>query len=150
MRTAAIRVTLTQLAPDAAALDRFAAVARGRGIAVADRPVGTGECELHLSMAVADPAELTRHARQLCAEVFGVQPALGVPTFISRGTDEDAQGVLAALGVDGQVTRVRGEDGYDTVTVRIGRADLARVPESRIHTALEAALNCEVHVVPAG
>ena len=26
------------------------------------------------------------------------------------------------------------------------KADLERIPESRIHTALEASLNCEVHI----
>jgi hypothetical protein len=151
MRTAAIRVTVAS--PDGAAdsLARFAAAARDLGITVADRPAGgAGECDLHLSMATPDPAELARHAQRLCVEVFGVSAQLGVPTFVSRGTDEDAYGVLDALGIDGDVTRVRGADGYDTVTVRISRANLARIPESRIHTALEAALNCEVRIIPAG
>ncbi len=31
--------------------------------------------------------------------------------------------------------------------VTLGRGDLARVPESRIHTALEASLNSEVRIL---
>lgn len=151
MRTAAIRVTVTPADGSALPFDRFTVAARERGITVADRaPAGDGECDLHLSMAVPDPAELELHARQLCTEVFGTQPRLGVPTFISRGTDEDAHGVLDALGIDGNVTRTPGSDGWDTVAVRISRANLARIPESRIHTALEAALNCEIEIIPEG
>ena len=32
------------------------------------------------------------------------------------------------------------------VHVTLRKADLERVPESRVHTALEASLNCEVHI----
>jgi hypothetical protein len=32
------------------------------------------------------------------------------------------------------------------VHVSLRSADLERIPESRIHTALEASLNCEVHI----
>jgi hypothetical protein len=34
----------------------------------------------------------------------------------------------------------------DIVYVTLRESDLERIPESRIHTALEASLNCEVHI----
>jgi len=37
-------------------------------------------------------------------------------------------------------------DGFDIVHVTLRERDLERVPESRVHTALEASLNCEVHI----
>jgi len=46
----------------------------------------------------------------------------------------------------GEAERVLGDEGWDIVTVTLRKADLQRVPESRIHTALEASLNCEVHI----
>jgi hypothetical protein len=70
----------------------------------------------------------------------------GVVTFVSRGTDDDAHGVLAAFGLTGEISRVPGNDGFDIVHVTLRESDLDRVPESRIHTALEASLNCEVHI----
>ena len=45
-----------------------------------------------------------------------------------------------------EITRASGDDGLDIVHVTLRKADLDRVPESRIHTALEASLNCEVHI----
>lgn len=81
----------------------------------------------------------------LCAAAFGLPAELGVTTFISRGTDEDALGVLSRFGVAGEVRR-DDEDGEEVVTVTIAKAESRRVPESRLHTALEAALNCEVRI----
>ena len=77
---------------------------------------------------------------------FGPGPVAGVVTFISRGTDDDAHGVLSAFGLTGEIIRTPGDDGFDIVYVTLREADLDRVPESRIHTALEASLNCEVHI----
>ena len=70
----------------------------------------------------------------------------GVVTFISRGTDDDAHGVLSGFGLTGEIVRSPGDDGFDIVYVTLREADLERIPESRIHTALEASLNCEVHI----
>lgn len=84
-----------------------------------------------------------------CARAFGTDATLGVVTYISRGTDEDARGVLQRFRVAGDVRReFSGDEESDEeiVTVTIRRADLGRVPESRLHTALEAALNCEVRI----
>lgn len=72
---------------------------------------------------------------------------MGVLTYVSRGTDDDAHGVLAGLGLRGEVARRPTDAGWDVVTVTLRRADLTRVPESRVHTALEASLNCEVVIV---
>ncbi|MFF0490045.1 hypothetical protein ACFYTQ_13595 [Nocardia sp. NPDC004068] len=112
-----------------------------------------------------DPAALPRHRREirllittehpetdsepaiaLCANAFGTHPQAGPLTYISRGTDDDAHGVLAGFGLTGHLTREQGPDGYDIINVTLAERDLARIPESRIHTALEAALNCEVRI----
>ncbi|MEV6164874.1 hypothetical protein AB0L71_23720 [Streptomyces sp. NPDC052052] len=81
----------------------------------------------------------------LCTSVFGAPARLGVTTFVSRGTDEDALGVLSRFGVRGDVAREI-TDEEERVTVTIPRGTFRRVPESRLHTALEAALNCEVRI----
>ncbi|MGH3851632.1 MAG: hypothetical protein ACRDRT_18400, partial [Pseudonocardiaceae bacterium] len=77
---------------------------------------------------------------------FSTAPVPGVVTFVSRGTDADAHGVLSAFGLTGEITRAPGDDGFDVVYVTLREDDLERVPESRVHTALEASLNCEVHI----
>jgi hypothetical protein len=102
--------------------------------------------EIELLIAGDDPAALQTRAVELCAKAFGTTPVPGVVTFISRGTDDDAHGVLAGLGLTGDIERVAGDDGWDVVHVTLRKSDLQRVPESRVHTALEASLNCEVHI----
>jgi hypothetical protein len=102
--------------------------------------------EVEMLMAGSDPDELKRSAVALCAKAFGTQPDAGVLTYLSRGTDDDAHGVLAGFGVTGEIERLPGGEGFDVVNVTLRKADLARIPESRIHTALEASLNCEVHI----
>ena len=102
--------------------------------------------EVELLIAGDEPDELQRVAVGLWAKAFGTTPIPGVVTFISRGTDDDAHGVLACLGLTGDIERVPGDDGWDVVHVTLRKADLERVPESRVHTALEASLNCEVHI----
>ena len=102
--------------------------------------------EVELLIAGDEPAELEQRAVELCANAFGTTPVPGVLTFISRGTDDDAQGVLAGFGLTGDVERLPGDEGWDVVHVTLRKADLERVPESRVHTALEASLNCEVQI----
>jgi hypothetical protein len=102
--------------------------------------------EVEMLMAGGEPGELKATAVALCAKVFGTQPEPGVLTYISRGTDDDAHGVLAGFGLTGEITRSPGDDGLDVVYVTLRKTDLERIPESRIHTALEASLNCEVHI----
>ncbi|KZS68352.1 MAG: hypothetical protein K2X56_26440 [Mycobacterium pseudokansasii] len=108
------------------------------------RPAGRRELELLIACDDVEAAKQT--AIDLCAKVFDSAPVAGVVTFISRGTDDDAHGVLSAFGLAGEITRRLGDDGFDIVYVTLREADLERVPESRIHTALEASLNCEVHI----
>ncbi|MDH6194525.1 hypothetical protein M2272_001154 [Mycobacterium frederiksbergense] len=102
--------------------------------------------EVEVLIAGDDAAKLQGIAMELCAKAFGTSPRAGVVTFVSRGTDEDARGVLAGFGLSGDITRSVDAEGWDIVTVTLDKADLTRVPESRIHTALEASLNCEVHI----
>jgi hypothetical protein len=106
-------------------------------------PAGRREVEM---LMVGEPEELKATAVALCAKAFGTEPEPGVLTYISRGTDDDAHGVLAGFGLTGDIERVRGDDGLDVVHVTLRKSDLERIPESRIHTALEASLNCEVHI----
>jgi len=105
--------------------------------------------ELQFLAAGEEPAAVARSARDLCRRAFGTEPAEGTTTYLSRGTDEDALGVLLAFGVAGDLSRASDADGWDVVTVRLAEADLRRVPESRIQTALEASLNCEVRIIVA-
>jgi hypothetical protein len=101
-------------------------------------------------LAGDDRDEMTRTAVELCVKAFGgfgAEPAAGVLTFVSRGTDDDAQGVLSGLGLTGEIERIAGDGGWDVVTVTVRKEDLDRVPESRVQTALEASLNCEVRIV---
>jgi hypothetical protein len=154
MRTAEVRVqvdpagrlTPQQLTEGTAAL-RELADAAGVGVVennLAAMPVGRREVQL--LMAGSDPEALKRNAVTLCANAFGTSPAPGVVTYVSRGTDDDAHGVLSGFGLAGEITRTPGDDGLDIVQVTLRKADLERIPESRIHTALEASLNCEVHI----
>jgi hypothetical protein len=107
-------------------------------------PASRREVEL---LIAGDDADSVKHAGiSLCTKAFGTDPIAGVITFISRGTDDDARGVLSAFGLTGEIVRSPGDDGYDVVYGTLREADLDRVPESRIHTALEASLNCEVHI----
>ena len=105
-----------------------------------------GRREVELLIAGENPDELSRIAIELCANAFGTTPVAGVLTYVSRGTDDDAHGVLAGFGLTGEITRSEGYDGWDIVHVTLRKSDLERVPESRIHTALEASLNCEVRI----
>jgi hypothetical protein len=108
------------------------------------KPVHRREVQLLITGSDVDAVRQT--ALDLCANAFGTAPVAGVVTYVSRGTDDDALGVLAGFGLTGEITRVPGDDGFDVVYVTLREADLERIPESRIHTALEASLNCEVHI----
>jgi hypothetical protein len=154
MRTAVVRVqvdpagdlTPQRLAEGIAALR---ALADSADIEVFDNNIAALPAhrrEVELLITGDNGEELKGFAVELCAKAFGTAPLPGVLTYISRGTDDDAHGVLAGFGLTGEITRTPGDDGFDVVHVTLRKADLARVPESRIHTALEASLNCEVHI----
>ena len=106
----------------------------------------TGRREVQLLIAAEDADAAKRTAIELCAKAFDCTASPGVVTFVSRGTDDDAHGVLAGFGLTGEIVRAPGDDGYDVVYVTLREEDLDRIPESRVHTALEASLNCEVHI----
>ncbi len=154
MRTAVVRVgvdkagelTPAQLTDGMARLRDLAATAGAEAVQNNLAALPPKRREVELLITGEDPAELQRCAVDLCAKAFGTTPVPGVITYISRGTDADARGVLAGLGLTGDIQRVAGEDGWDVVHVTLRQADLERVPESRVHTALEASLNCEVHI----
>lgn len=114
-----------------------------RGFAVHRHP---SDRELELLVESADPKDARSRTAAACAEVFKTAPGIGAVTFVSRGTDEDVLGVVAAFGVGGRLERID-EDGEEVVVVTLAAADRRRVPESRLHTALEAALNCEVRLM---
>ncbi|MEB3979902.1 hypothetical protein OQ968_01335 [Mycobacterium sp. 663a-19] len=154
MRTAVVRVnvdpgsvlTPEQLRDGMAALLELAGAA---GVDVVENdlaamPARRREVELLVAAEDGDSAKSTAIA--LCAKAFGTSPAPGVVTFISRGTDDDAHGVLSGFGLTGDIERTPGDDGFDIVYVTLREDDLEHIPESRIHTALEASLNCEVHI----
>jgi hypothetical protein len=157
MRTAVVRVNVdptaalspAQLREGMATLVELTS-ARGADVVGADLPaMPASRREVEVLIAGDEVEELKRVSVELCTKAFGalgVRPIAGVLTFVSRGTDDDAHGVLAGLGVSGDVERVAGEQGWDIVTVTLRKSDLARVPESRVHTALEASLNCEVEI----
>ncbi len=150
MRTAVVRVdvdpagelTSEQLADGMTVLKELAAAA-GQGVLEVDlAAMPPRRRQVQLLITGSEPGA----GVALCANAFGTEPVLGVVTYISRGTDDDAQGVLSRFGIAGDVQREAGVEGFDIVTVTLARADLERIPESRIHTALEASLNCEVHI----
>jgi hypothetical protein len=154
MRTAVVRVkvdvagelTPAQLSDGMTALR---GLVDGYGIGIVDNNLSAmpaSRREVELLMTGPDPQDLTRSAIELCAKAFGTTPEVGVLTYVSRGTNDDARGILAGFGLTGEITRTPTDDGWDVVQVTLRKADLARVPESRIHTALEASLNCEVHI----
>ena len=155
MRTAVVRVgvdasgelSAAQLTAGMAALARLAAEV-GADVVDADVTVmPASRREVEVLMATADRDEALGIAMGLCSKAFGTTPVPGVVTYVSRGTDDDAVGVLSGLGLTGDIVRTAGTEGWDVVEVTLRKADLARVPESRIHTALEASLNCEVRIL---
>ena len=134
-----------QLAAGMAALRELAGPA---GVDVVDADVAAmpvGRRHVRLLIAGAE-AEVVEIGMRLCAKAFDTNPAAGVVTYLSRGTDDDVHGVLAGLGLSGQIARTAGSDGFDIVHVTLAEQDLQRVGESRVHTALEASLNCEVQI----
>jgi hypothetical protein len=154
MRTAVVRVrvdpagllTPAQLADGMTTLRGLATPA---GIDVLENNLAAmppARREVEMLMVGTDIEELQHTAVALCAKAFGTAPTPGVTTFVSRGTDDDALGVLAGFGLTGEIERKPGDDGLDVVYVTLHKADLERIPESRIHTALEASLNAEVHI----
>lgn len=154
MRTAVVRVDVDpigELSPQrlTEGMATLRTLAAQSGIEVVDNNLAVmprGRREAEMLIVGADPQELQQTAITMCANAFGTQPRAGTLTYVSRGTDEDARGVLAGFGLIGEIERTAGDDGYDIIAVTLRKADMARIPESRVHTALEASTNCEVHI----
>ncbi|ANE79840.1 hypothetical protein A7U43_11375 [Mycobacterium adipatum] len=155
MRTAVVRIGVDpegrlsagQLRSGMAELTRLAAGIGARVIGNDLSVLPAARREAELLMDGPDAVALQEAALSLCTKAFGTEPVAGVVTFVSHGTDDDAHGVLAGFGLTGQVHRYPSGAGWDVVEVTLRRADLQRVPESRIHTALEASLNSEVRIL---
>jgi hypothetical protein len=154
MRTAVVRVNLD---PESAltpaqleeGMEVLLALCDQAGTGVVDNDVAAmppNRREVQLLVAAKEADAAKRAAIDLCAKAFGTTPVPGIVTFVSRGTDDDAHGVLAGFGLAGEIVRTADEEGFDVVYVTLAEADLERIPESRVHTALEASLNCEVHI----
>lgn len=148
MRTAVVRVNVDPAGVLTSerlreGMDALLAFAQDSGVEVVKRDLGR-DIELLIACDAGESARAT--ATALCAEIFDTAPVAGVITFISRGTDDDAHGVLAGFGLNGEIVREADNDGFDIIHVTLRESDLDRIPESRIHTALEASLNCEVHI----
>ncbi|MCV7103687.1 hypothetical protein [Mycobacterium palustre] len=154
MRTAVVRINVDPSgALTAAQLDHgmtaLLALAREHGADVVENNLAAmppSRRAVEVLIAGDDADAVKQVGITLCAQAFGTAPVAGVVTFVSRGTDDDARGVLAGFGLTGEIVRTPGDDGYDIVEVTLREADLERIPESRVHTALEASLNCEVHI----
>ncbi|NKQ51573.1 hypothetical protein HFP15_01615 [Amycolatopsis sp. K13G38] len=101
--------------------------------------------ELAVTVEAEDKESAGARVAGVCEQVLGTVPRLRSVTFLSRGTDEDALGVIEAFGVRAGVQRLE-EDGEEVAVFTLAAADQRRVPESRLHTALEAALNCEIRL----
>lgn len=149
MRTAVLRVVVDadgRLAGDEWDEGVVRLRATGREVVAAsatDLPVSHREVEVVVDGF--DPSDTQAYVDE-CARAFGTTATAGVVTYVSRGTDEDARGVLDAFKLTGHVERqLIGDD--EVVTVTLDPGDARTVPESRLHTALEAALNCEVRIV---
>ncbi|MGE2728777.1 hypothetical protein ACQI4F_04810 [Mycolicibacterium vaccae] len=158
MRTAVVRVDVDPAAALVAdqlreGMATLSALAGARQVGVVEADLTTmpsNRRQVEVLIAGDDAEQLQQTAVQLCREafgVFGVEPVAGVLTYVSRGTDDDAHGVLAGLGLRGEIERIPTDDGWDIVKVTLSKADLRRIPESRVHTALEASLNCEVQII---
>lgn len=153
MRTAVVRLDVDpagKLMPEhlTAGMATLRELAGQAGVDVVDAdiagmPVGRRHVRLLITGSEADVIDV---GMRLCASAFDIMPAAGVVTYLSRGTDDDVHGVLAGLGLSGEIARTPGVDGLDIVHVTLPESDLLRVGESRIQTALEASLNCEVHI----
>lgn len=150
MPIAVVRIHFTSPV-ELAVFEEGVAFLRERGIPLVEYTAVASEEVLNEISLLHDGAQqwTPDDAVALCAEAFGVSVTRGPMTYVSRGTDADAESVLKRFDLDGRVRREIGEDG-DVVVVTVSRTDMRRVPESRLHTALEAALNAEVRIELVG
>ncbi|MBV9793996.1 MAG: hypothetical protein JO016_08650 [Actinobacteria bacterium] len=153
MRTAVVRVNLDPAGRlSVGDLERAIADLRARGIEVLApvlEKVPAHAREIELIVPGDDPDALRKWAETTCGPLAADgEPQVSTPTFLSRGTDEDALGVVRGFGINAGLQRVY-ENDEEVAIFTVTRADIGHVGESRLHTALEAALNCEVRIVVA-
>ena len=153
MRTAVIRVNLDpagRLSADD--LEHAIADLRSRGIEVLApslEKLPAHAREIELIVPGDDPDALRKWAETTCGPLAASGEAqVSVPTFLSRGTDEDALGVVRGFGISAGLQRTY-ENDEEVAVFTVSPADIGHVGESRLHTALEAALNCEVRIIVA-
>ena len=134
-----------ELSPDSYAAGLHQLRACGLEIIATDpKRLAPARREIELVLEEAELREGTAEILTECRAAFGIDPEPGVVTFISRGTDDDARGVLRRFGVDGDVRR-GWSDGEEIVEIVL--RDVRAVPEGRLRTAMEAALNLEVRIL---
>lgn len=103
--------------------------------------------EIELIVPGDDPDALRKWAESTCSRLAPAgELEVSTPTFISRGTDEDALGVVRGFGITAGLNRLF-ENDEEVAVFTVSQTDIGHVGESRLHTALEAALNCEVRIV---
>jgi len=97
-----------------------------------------------------DVEELRRSAEAACAAAVAefappLAPRVEAVSFISTGTREDALGIVRSFGLDREVEELR-FDGDDVAVLVLDPAALRRMNAGKLQTALECALNREVHL----
>jgi hypothetical protein len=97
-----------------------------------------------------DVGELMLIAESACAAALApsataVPPRALAVSFISHGSYEDAIGIIRAFGLEPEVEELRFDD-EDVAVLIVPPAALQRDLFGKLQTALEAALNREVHV----
>ena len=144
MRTAVVRLDLDpQRALSPEQVTAGLAELNRRGLVVHRQ---TDEGRLELILQSTDPDDARRRVQEACTAAVGTAPTVETVSFISRGTDEDALGVVQAFGATARLVRLE-EDGEEVAVITLPATQRRRIPESRLHTALEAALNCEIRLV---
>ena len=154
MRTAVVRVRVD---PDGAltaaqlrdGMRTLRDLADGAGAGLVDNDLSAmpvARREVELLMAGPDPLELKQAATELCANAFGTAAGGRRPHLHQQGHRRRRPRRARRIRADRRNSSPSGRSRLGRGARDAGKADLARVPESRIHTALEASLNCEVHI----
>ena len=110
-----------------------------------------GQRELELILSDTHTERVRRRALQVAKQALqalGVssEPVVGIVTFKSAGTTDDALAIFRSFGVRGEVRRIAGLH-TDTVVFLVGRKSLANINESQLLTALRSGLNQDVVIV---
>ena len=110
-------------------------------LAAARRPVKSSCSSPAMSRAVEQTTAVA-----LCAKAFGTRPDPRRDHLPEQGNRRRRSRCAGRIRSDRRDRTGFRRRGFDVIHVTLRKADLERIPESRIHTALEASLNCEVHI----